>query len=170
GSEAFHLAAGFDETLRGICFRRDLDPLKLEPPAATATLEQAVREEVESIHDFFVGWFSGSLASSAFESEFLSRFDRDFVLIPPTGASLTVDDLSARIFEGRATNPNLRISIRNVIIRHVVGDQILATYEEWQRNPLAAPSENARVATVVFRNEQPLRWLHVHETWLPETG
>ena len=49
---------------------------------------------------------------------------------------------------------------------------MLATYEEWQRNALAStPPDNGRVATVLFeddRAEDRLRWLHIHETWLPE--
>ena len=31
----------------------------------------------------------------------------------------------------------------------------------------STPPDNARVATVLFKNVEPLQWLHVHETWLP---
>lgn len=75
-------------------------------------LEQRVRQEIEALHAFFVGWFSGALAPDAFEEGFLRRFDSDLLLIPP---------------------------------------------------------DNGRVATVLFRETEPLRWLHIHETWLPES-
>jgi hypothetical protein len=46
---------------------------------------------------------------------------------------------------------------------------VLATYEEWQRNALASkPADNGRIATVVFKIGDPLKWVHIHETWLPE--
>ena len=52
-----------------------------------------------------------------------------------------------------------------------IGDIIVATYEEWQRNALASkPADNARIATVLFRKEESLKWLNVHETWMPETA
>ena len=66
------------------------------------------------------------------------------------------------------SNPDFRIAIRNVVVRRVMPDVVLATYEEWQRNALAStPPDNARLATVAFARTEPLRWLHVHETWLP---
>jgi hypothetical protein len=54
----------------------------------SSDVDQAVREEVEALHEFFVGWFSGSLSESAFESQFLQRFSEDFVRIPPAGGLL----------------------------------------------------------------------------------
>ncbi|MFT5397007.1 MAG: hypothetical protein ACI85N_002222, partial [Gammaproteobacteria bacterium] len=31
------------------------------------------------------------------------------------------------------------------------------------------PPDNGRLATVIFKKTDPLQWLHVHETWMPET-
>jgi hypothetical protein len=70
---------------------------------------------------------------------------------------------------GYNTNPTFRIAIRNVTVRRVLGGEVLATYEEWQRNALAStPPENARIATVLFKNSDSLEWLHIHETKMPE--
>jgi hypothetical protein len=49
---------------------------------------------------------------------------------------------------------------------------MVATCIEWQRNALqSTPPNNGRHLTVVFARdpEQPhgLRWLHLHESWLP---
>lgn len=135
-----------------------------------SNLESKVRDEVEALHRFFVGWFSGILPISAFETEFLARFDRDFLLIPPAGTLLTLDNFQTALRRSHATNPDFRIAIRNVKVHRVLDSHILATYEEWQRNALASkPPENARIATVIFARSQSLQWLHVHETWLPES-
>lgn len=135
-----------------------------------ASLESKVRNEVEALHRFFVGWFSGKLPLNAFELEFLARFDREFRLIPPAGVLLTLDKFKTALYRSHASNPDFRIAIRNVKVHQLLDGHILATYEEWQRNALASkPPDNARIATVIFNNTQPLRWIHVHETWLPES-
>jgi hypothetical protein len=134
----------------------------------SAELHDRVRREIEELHHFFVGWFSGALPEDAFGDGFLRRFDPDFVLIPPAGVTLRLEDIAASVRQGHASNPDFRIAIRNVRIRREFGRHLLATYEEWQRNALAStPPENARVATVLFEKSEPLRWLHIHETSLP---
>jgi len=133
-----------------------------------SSAESVVRAEVEALHAFLVGWFSGARQRGDFELDFLSRFDPDFVLIPPAGTLLTLDPFCEGVHGAYATNPSFRIAIRNGTLRRDLDGFLLATYEEWQRNALASrPPENARIATVVFRDRRPLRWLHVHETWMP---
>ncbi|MEM8809604.1 MAG: hypothetical protein AAGF01_26575, partial [Cyanobacteria bacterium P01_G01_bin.38] len=79
------------------------------------------------------------------------------------------NDIASSIRQGHASNPDFRIAIRDVQIRKVFDGHILATYEEWQRNALASTfPDNARLATVLFANTQPLRWVHIHETWMPK--
>lgn len=131
---------------------------------------EAVRQEVEALHEFFVGWFGGSLTADVFEGQFVDRFAGDLVFIPPAGHLLGLEDLAGSVRNGHDSNPDFRVQIRNVQIHRRFDDHVLATYEEWQRNALAStPPNNARLATVLFRvEEQRLRWLHIHETWLPE--
>lgn len=53
-------------------------------------------------------------------------------------------------------------------MRRAFPGYVLATYEEWQRNAIASkPADNGRIATALFRAREQLRWIHVHETWLP---
>lgn len=131
-------------------------------------LTTQVRLEIESLHAFFVEWFSGRLPLDQFDAGFLRRFDPEFLLIPPAGHVMSLAELSDAVRDAHATNPPFRIAIRNVCVRRVFGGQILATYEEWQRYALASkPPENARVASVLFDAGEPLRWLHIHETWMP---
>ncbi len=132
------------------------------------SIEHRVREEIEALHRFFVGWFTGALAESDFERGFLARFDPAFLLIPPAGTLLGLDALASSIRAGHGSNPRFRIAIRNVRVHRAAGGVVLATYEEWQRNALASrPPDNARIATVWLEDAEPLRWLHVHETWMP---
>lgn len=134
--------------------------------------EMAVRQEVEALHEFFVSWFSGESSLDSFDFGFLGRFDSDFLLIPPAGTLLGREELAAGVRRGHASNPDFRVAIRNVQVRRVFDGKILATYEEWQRNALAStPPDNGRIATVLFTDvgeSAPLRWLHIHETWLPD--
>ena len=132
------------------------------------SIHDRVRQEVEGLHEFFVGWFSGRLPEREFESGFLSRFSDDLVFIPPAGTLLGLPELSAAVRAGHATNPEFRVQIRRVEVQREFEGFVLATYEEWQRNALAStPPDNGRVATVLFAFREPLRWLHIHETWLP---
>lgn len=133
------------------------------------TIEASVRNEIEALHEFFVGWFSGALPESTFQDHFLARFAPDFLLIPPGGSTLALGGLASGVRRAHASNPDFRIAIRNVVVRRKFDEHIVATYEEWQRNALAStPPDNGRVATVLFRRGSPLCWLHIHETWLPE--
>ena len=130
-----------------------------------------VREEVERLHRFFVAWFSGACANESlvFERELLHRLDEQFVLVPPAGTLLSRDDLSNGIRAAHNSNPDFRIAIRNLRVRRTWERHLLATYEEWQRNARAStPPDNGRIATVLFEFADGLKWLHVHETWLPE--
>jgi len=46
-----------------------------------SVLENEVRQDVEDLHSFFVGWYNGTLPDSAFETEFLARLDPDFTIM-----------------------------------------------------------------------------------------
>lgn len=134
----------------------------------SSPMHDRVLREVEGLHEFFVGWFNGTIPESAFASGFLSRFSEDFILIPPAGTLLGLADIASSIRSAYATNPKFRIRIRRVQVQRELDGHVLSTYEEWQRNALAStPSDNGRLTTVLFSSTEPLQWLHVHETWLP---
>ena len=135
----------------------------------SASLEARVREEIEDLHAFFVGWFGGSLDAGVFEARFLDRFAEDLVFVPPAGRLLGLDDLASSVRAGHATNPEFRVAIRRVQIQREFDGHVMATYEEWQRNALAStPPDNGRIASVLFEKGQRLVWRHIHETWLPD--
>ncbi|MGH8657987.1 MAG: hypothetical protein ACREV4_05805 [Gammaproteobacteria bacterium] len=129
----------------------------------------SIKHEIEALHEFFVAWFTGRASASRFDAEFLARFDPDFRLIQPAGHLLKLNDIADAIHSRYASNPDFRIAIRNVEIVRMLPGYVLATYEEWQRNALASiPADNARLASVLLSADVPHRWVHVHETWLPE--
>ena len=134
-------------------------------------LHARVLDEIEALHQFFVDWFTGAVPASdaVFESEFLTRFDENFVLVPPAGTILDFSTLVSAIRETHGTNPEFRIAIREATIRRTWDNLVLVTYEEWQRDALAStPKDNGRITSALLQNGDRLRWLHVHETWLPE--
>ena len=133
-------------------------------------IEHAVTREIEALHRFLVAWFSGAAEDNQtlFKREFVQRFDVDFLLVPPNGIVLDLESLLRSIRSAYGSNPDFRIAIRNVKVRRTWDRVALATYEEWQRNAMAStPADNGRVASVLIRFNEPMRWLQVHETWLP---
>ncbi|MEE9413267.1 MAG: hypothetical protein V3V22_09480 [Methylococcales bacterium] len=133
------------------------------------SIQEQIRIEIEDLHEFFCDWFAGKLPKTDFDAKFTTRFVDDLVFIPPGGKLLGLADLGSLIYQGYASNPRFHIQIREVTVRREFDGFVLATYEEWQRNALASqPPDNGRVATVVFKSGDPLKWMHIHETWLPK--
>ena len=123
---------------------------------------------IEGLHEFFCEWFGGRVPKSVFESEFLPRFSTHLVFIPPAGRYLGLADLGESIRSGYGSNPEFRVQIREVKVLRQLGRHVLVTYEEWQRNALAStPPNNGRIASVLFESGTRLKWVHIHETWLP---
>jgi hypothetical protein len=135
----------------------------------STSIHEQIRVEIEDLHKFFCNWFAGKLPKADFDSKFTTRFATDLVFIPPAGELLGLADLSSAIYKGYASNSKFKIQIRGVTVRREFDGFVLATYEEWQRNALASePPDNGRVVTVIFKSSDPLRWVHIHETWLPK--
>jgi hypothetical protein len=133
--------------------------------------ETPEKTEIEELHAFFEGWFTGRLehTPAAF-----ARFDdviaAGFVLVSPEGARLERADL-APFLDGAYrshVDDGFRIWIENIHVRRLTGGYVQATYEEWQETTGAEP--RGRVSSALFRERagtpNGLEWIHVHETWL----
>ncbi|MDO6728238.1 hypothetical protein Q4544_14960 [Cognatishimia sp. 1_MG-2023] len=132
------------------------------------TLER-VTNEIVDLHDFFTEWFNGSVNRDQLEPRFLSRLHKDLQFIPPEGFVMSGSALKNGFEQGYGSNPDFRIQIRDVDIRHERDGLVLATYTEWQTGAaLSAHANNARVTTVLMEMTSPITWLHLQETWLPE--
>ncbi len=129
-----------------------------------------VRAEVERLHDVFTAWFRGD--DSATLDPVRDALAPSFVIVSPRG---TVADRNATLTglaSARGTwGTTDMIEIENLVVRQRTATTVLATYEEWQSR---AGSRKGRVSTVMFAvdRDRPgeLRWLHVHETWLPDVA
>lgn len=129
--------------------------------------------EIVELHRFFVGWFNGDLPDTdAAWSQFENAVDPDFTLISPDGMVLAREVLLGALRGRNASHPpedGFHIWIKNFTCRHAGETHVVVTYEEWQR---LKGEERARLSTAVFvrRPSTPngVRWLHVHETWLPD--
>lgn len=150
---------------------RNRDRQRVETSEAAAE----VQSEIEALHDFFVGWFRGTISNDddTFQAGFARRFDPGFILIAPGGTVLPLATLTKAIRAGHGSNPEFRIAIRNVVLRRELGKHVVATYEEWQRNALnSTPSDNGRLSSALLERAPVapggFAWLHLHECWLPD--
>lgn len=132
-------------------------------------MTNAVEREIVQLHEFFAGWLGGTLAATP---DAFARFDRviapSFCIVSPDGEIVTREPLLVSIRDGHGSRPGLEIDVRDVRIRRDEAPWVLATYEEWQREPDSA--ETARLSSVLLRRRhglpQGLEWHHVHETWI----
>ncbi|AXT27088.1 hypothetical protein D1823_11175 [Ruegeria sp. AD91A] len=130
---------------------------------------QIVTKEIVDLHDFFTEWFNGTVERDQLEPRFLSRLDENVVFIPPEGHIMTSDMLKGGFDRGYGSNKDFRIQIRDVTIRHEIGDLVMVTYTEWQIGAaLSVEKKNARVSSVLMKMTDPVTWLHIQETWLPD--
>lgn len=132
-------------------------------------LEEQVRREVVELHDFFVDWFNGTIDRDQLQDGFIAHMHPDFIFLTPDGIERSRDDLVTGFKAAHGGNPAFRIQVRDVKVRHDLGDQVVATYTEWQKgSQTTAVPNTARITTVVMTKDQPPRWLLAQETWLPD--
>lgn len=127
----------------------------------------AVTAEIIAFHDFFVEWFTGRAERQTLETEMAGRLVPGFTIIPPSGDVVQRDQLLTAFGALHGTRPNIRIKVKDVVIRHHIGGHVIASYTEWQRGDDA---NNVRQSTVVMTDVAPFQWLGVHETWLQESA
>ncbi|MEL7465176.1 MAG: nuclear transport factor 2 family protein [Pseudomonadota bacterium] len=133
-----------------------------------SALEASIREDVEDLHRFFVDWFGGRLERSALETRFAAAIDPGCLYITPDCERMDQPTLVRMMAGAFGANPDFRIAIRDVRIQRDLGDTVLATYVERQAGAQRSASRNGRFTTVLMTKSTPHRWLHIHETWLPE--
>lgn len=129
-----------------------------------------VRKAIVELHDFFTAWFRGTAAKTDLAEQLMDRMHADFVMIPPQGSMIPKEAMRGGLMAGYASNPHFKIEIRDVRIHHVMGTKVLASYTEWQKSAQNSNAQNARLSTVLLDVGPPLQWLHLQETWLPESA
>ncbi|MEO0681668.1 MAG: hypothetical protein AAF192_14780 [Pseudomonadota bacterium] len=137
----------------------------------TQDLAALAVEEAHDLHRFLQDWLTGDRPRDGF-ARFADAMAPELEVTSPLGTATGRDALLPE-FEGlhgalAAQRDAFRIWVENAECRQVFGDVALVTYEEWHALEGAT---SARRSTVLYRRapDAPggVRWLHVHETWLP---
>lgn len=131
-----------------------------------------VEQEIVELHRFFEAWFRGRLPQDETSlARFADALADDFVIVTPDGVAIEKTEIVDAVRTSHGVDPAAGIWIKNVVTRTRSRTIIVATYEEWQQ--FGADTPRGRLSTVVLENDDgapgELRWLHVHETWLPES-
>ncbi len=134
-----------------------------------------VTREIIDLHVFFEDWFRGDCKDTerVFEARLLSRMDIDFYIVLPDGECFYGEKFWPQMRKAHGSNPDFQISLRNFARKLQIGRKTyVVNYEEWQKHALnSKPANNGRVSTAVLVADSSapngLRWVHVHETWLP---
>ena len=83
------------------------------------------------------------------------------------GVALTRNDLIEAIQNGRGTNPDFKIEIRDPRLLGSWPGLVLFQYVEWQTGARASVSENRRLSTVLFeKSNTSLSWRYLTEVGL----
>lgn len=140
------------------------------PPAVDA---RALHDEVLEFHALYCRWLRGGFdgEQGAFDAQWLPRFHPRFSLVMPGGLALGMDDLRALFDESYGSNPDFATDVREFELLHLDGGTALVRFEEWHRGSLNSPRvDNGRLSSVLFVLDDParVRWLHMHQTWLPD--
>ena len=132
------------------------------------------REEIESLHTFFVQWFKAEIpkAKEPYEPFMLSLSKSPaFVLVSPKGTRTERDTLIDDLYHlhgCRKDDESFSIWIENVSENSLGNGLWLAEYEEHQT---VNGSNTKRLSTAIFREKDDgnkLEWVRVHETWISE--
>lgn len=134
---------------------------------SSAHLLEMVAAEIAALHVEFQQWMCGEPGS-------LDRVDQvladDFHFVGPQGIAIARADLLAGLYAARSGRP-ITIRTENATVNWQRGPIVSASYEEWQQT---VEQTTARLSTVVFEIAETLpgglRWLSVHETFLPGHG
>lgn len=134
-------------------------------PVQSAT--PAWQAEIVGLHDFFQGWLNGTLPNSdEVFRRLVSVLAPNFLLISPSGQRATREDLLTELRAAHGSRPDWSMWIENMQLHSHVGELLVTSYEEWQRN---GEQTTMRLSSAIFQEQRGtahgLAWMHVHETW-----
>jgi hypothetical protein len=120
----------------------------------TNDLERATALIVD-LHEFFTAWVSGRCLKdkALFAEKAKKHLSSDFLGIMPNGWSFNPSVFEGSMWDGHGNSPKFRIKIRDVQVRHRIGNALVVTYEEWAHDAADAPHNNARLSTMVLRTK-----------------
>ena len=124
--------------------------------------------EIDQLHAFFEAYFLGTIPADDM-GRFADVLDADFTIVGPNGAVSDRAETLDAVRQGHAHTSDMTITCRDHELLHADPSTVLATYVE--HHDWTDGRHNARLSTVAFRADTAmpngLRWLRVHETWVP---
>ncbi|MEZ6016985.1 MAG: hypothetical protein R3F49_17840 [Planctomycetota bacterium] len=146
-----------------------------EEPRGLRDAESAperARSAVVALHAFFNDWCVGRVPNTdPTYARFTDALAPDFQLVAPTGEELDRATIIAQLRTVHGSGA-IEIALDEVASRYVADGLWLVSYHEWQRKPDAP--WRGRTSAALLREDPSaaggFRWLHVHETWLPEAA
>ncbi len=126
---------------------------------------ETFEREIESLHDFFVGWYAGTLDQDAI-GRLETALGSEFQMVTPDGTRHDRAAVIAGIREGydRDEPEVFDIDIRNVELIERFDEHALVRYEEWQTT---TDETTGRISTVLFgETADSLVWIDLHETMI----
>ena len=138
-----------------------------------SSVSKRIQTEIDGIHDFFTDWVNGNCSGDeeTFKTRALDHMADSLVVTMPAGRTFGKSDFAGYMGSIYGSNPDFKIKIRNIKIRHQVGDIVVVNYDEWQRGAKDSDDpNNGRRTTMVLRDldGDAFEFLQVHETWLPK--
>jgi len=122
----------------------------------------AWEREVRDLHRFFAAYFSGAETDIG---RLVDALAPGFRMIGPDGIERDRQGTIAAVAASCGAH-DVEIEIRAPRLV-TEGPPLVVTYEEWQRMA-GDDAFTGRVSTAVFEPDgDGVRWLHLHETWLP---
>ena len=126
------------------------------------------RDEVVSLHEFFVAWYDKNTAAATDFDRFDKVMGRGMKMIPPSGDMLDRDAVVSYVRDNRATfDGDYAIEIADVELAWEAGNAIVVTYVEKQER---RGVKTARRASALFVESSSapngVEWRHLHETWM----
>lgn len=138
---------------------------------------KACSKEVVGLHRFFEGWFAGSIGPAGVPHRLERALSEEFRMVTPSGYTSTREQVIRSVSEAHGRQPlatgsdRFRISIADLVGIHERDGVALISYQEWQSGPAGV---RGRQSSALFREDpaapEGVVWLHLHETWLPESA
>lgn len=135
----------------------------------TASLAERALAEASDFHDFLQDWLTGEWPRDGF-ARMSDAMDEGLEVISPLGTTTARAPLLEEFegLHGQLSGKPFRIWVENARCRAVIGDVAVVIYEEWHE---LDGETSARLTTALYQDAPAapggVRWLHVHETWLP---
>lgn len=133
-------------------------------------IETACEQEIVGLHRFFEAWFRGAFADRerGFR-RFADVMAPSFTIVSPKGTATELPALSDGLRSAFGSwDASSSIEVDDVALRFAHADLSVLTYVEKQH---VRGARSARLSTVVMQQDEStpngVRWLHVHETWMP---